>query len=160
MKVNSKQYSRRSTMSLMMAGVIVALGFTTFYLKSCHQVQASDCSEESAPLIELNVFELAPNYYEYSDNAVKIAQQNENIVLYFWAPWCSTCSSLDLDLLDKKIQLPDNVTMLRINYDSAKELKEKYNVSVQHTFVQIDKNGNPLSSWVGGELTDFPKNLK
>lgn len=104
--------------------------------------------------------ELAPGYYQYSPTSLESAQNEGKVVLYFWAPWCSSCTSLDIELQDKKASIPEGVTVLRINYDNAAELKTKYGVVTQHTFVQIDQSGNALATWVGGDIENFAKFLK
>jgi hypothetical protein len=36
------------------------------------------------------------------------------------------------------------------DYDKAAELKAKYRVTVQNTYVQIDTNGKQKAIWMGG----------
>ena len=48
------------------------------------------------------------------------------------------------------------MTILKLDYDSEIELKEKYGVRIQHTLVQVDNEGNPITGWTGGNrLTDI-----
>ena len=35
------------------------------------------------------------------------------------------------------------------------ELKKKYEVTYQHTFVQVDAQGNMIKKWSGGALADI-----
>ncbi len=46
--------------------------------------------------------------------------------------------------------IPSTLTILKANYDSEKELKKKYGVTSQHTFVQVDTNGIMIKKWSGG----------
>jgi hypothetical protein len=39
-----------------------------------------------------------------------------------------------------------------VDYDNSKDLQKKYGVTYQHTFVQIDENGEALSKWNGGDV--------
>jgi hypothetical protein len=53
------------------------------------------------------------------------------------------------------------VTIIRVNYndsdtDPAEEaLADEYGVTYQHTFVQIDENGNEVAKWNGGEIEEL-----
>ena len=44
---------------------------------------------------------------------------------------------------------PAGLTLLKTDYDSSKDLKKKYSVTYQHTFVQVDKDGNQIKKWNG-----------
>ena len=72
------------------------------------------------------------------------------VVLNFSAPWCPTCVEADKNF--KASTTPDGLTLLKVDYDTSTELKRKYGVTIQHTFVQVDKNGKLLKKW-GGSLT-------
>ncbi len=145
--------------SLLLGGFIIVLAFAALHFQSCSQVQAFVCPAKESKLLSTEKA-LAPRYYEYSLEALAQAQRSGKVVLYFWAPWCSTCTSLDLEIQDGKANIPEDVTVLRIDYDRAQELKRRYNVVTQHTFVQIDPEGKPLATWVGGELENFAQNLR
>ena len=46
--------------------------------------------------------------------------------------------------------------ILKVNYDTETELKQKYSILSQSTFVQIDSLGNMYKRWLGkSELTDI-----
>ena len=46
--------------------------------------------------------------------------------------------------------IPKDVTILRVNYDDATDLKELYSVTGQYTFVQVDNSGKLIKKWRGG----------
>ncbi len=94
----------------------------------------------------------AGNYVEYSSDNLSLAQSKGRAVLYFWAVWCPTCRALDKELNTRGGELPDDVTILRVNFDTEKELKRKYNITQQHTLVLIDKEGNEVKKWIGGNI--------
>lgn len=131
-----------------------------FHRSFCLQVDAKECAQGTS-VEPMSESQLAPGYYTYSSSEIEAARQRgDRVVLYFWAPWCSTCTSLDLDIKQKKTMVPPGVAVMRIDYDSARELKRQYNVVTQHTFVQIDSKGKELSSWVGGDFENFSKYLQ
>lgn len=118
-------------------------------------------SEKKNPLgTASKIVEIAPHYVEYSDIALVKASNDGRAVLFFWAPWCSTCSALDDELKEKSNELPEDLTILKVNFDTQKDLKRKYQIVQQHTLVQIDKNGNEITKWVGGNVDLIKQQLK
>jgi hypothetical protein len=45
--------------------------------------------------------------------------------------------------------VPAGLTVVSVDYDSATELRKRYGVTVQHTFVQVDAQGNELAKFTG-----------
>ncbi len=143
--------------------LLVVASFSVVFFRFCQGTSAFTCVSEAANVQDQAAnadAQLAPNYFVYSADREQAAHANGKVVLYFWAPWCSTCTSLDLELQDEVVQVPQGVTIFRLNYDQASEQKRRYNVVTQHTFVQIDANGQPLAQWVGGDITEFSAHLK
>lgn len=99
-------------------------------------------------------------YVEHSPGVVESAS-NTRRVLFFYANWCPTCQPSDADFRNNEADIPSDVTVIRVNYndddtdDAEEALANKYNVSYQHTFVQIDSNGNEVTTWNGGDLSDL-----
>lgn len=136
-------------------------GLIATEFSSCTQAQAAAFCPSIQPQSSDSSIELAPGYLQYSpDNVVAAQATNDKVVLYFWAPWCSSCTSLDQEIQENQADIPDHVTVFRVNYDQADELKKLYNVVTQHTFVQIDDQNQPLATWVGGDIENFAKYLQ
>lgn len=72
-----------------------------------------------------------------------------NIVLFFRASWCPSCRVVDKDIKVNLTKIPKNLTILDVDYDNSTDLKKKYGVTYQHTFVQVDKDGNMIKKWSG-----------
>jgi len=70
-----------------------------------------------------------------------------DVVLFFNASWCPTCKatveSLDAD------GVPAGLTVVSVDYDAANDLRTQYGVTVQHTFVQVDDQGNEVAKFTG-----------
>lgn len=83
-------------------------------------------------------------YTEYSDTA--IADAAGRTVLFFHAPWCGQCRDLESDILSEGV--PDGVTIIKVDYDSHQDLRQKYGVTMRTTFVEIDASGSVSQSFV------------
>ncbi|QQS60321.1 redoxin domain-containing protein [Candidatus Falkowbacteria bacterium] len=100
-------------------------------------------------------------YGNYSESTVAEEQAKGNkVVLFFYAPWCPFCRSADQAFNNRTSEIPSGVTVLKTDYDSNSDLKKKYAVTYQHTFVQIDTDGNGISKWTGGDIDTLKSNLK
>lgn len=92
---------------------------------------------------------LPPNsqYREYSDD-ILFTLTGLRILLFFHADWCPTCQNFEKQILASNT-IPKDVVILKVNYDTATELKKKYSILSQSTFVQIDSKGNMYKRWLG-----------
>jgi thiol-disulfide isomerase/thioredoxin len=87
-------------------------------------------------------------------------------VLYFYAKWCPTCIPANKGFIEKMSLIPEDVTVIRVNYkdtdtdQAEKDLAEKYQVSYQHIFIQIDEGGNEVTKWSGGGIDELLENIK
>ena len=86
------------------------------------------------------------NYASYTESALK-NKSFKNTVLFFHADWCPECRAFDKALASGTI--PADTQILKVDYDKSTDLKKKYGVTLQSTFVSVDSNGKLLSKWVG-----------
>lgn len=104
-------------------------------------------------------------YSEYTKAALDGADDNRR-VLFFYASWCPTCIPVDADLKASASKIPADVSVIRVNYNDPetdqeeKDLAHKYGITYQHTFVQIDKQGNEVTKWNGGKTAELLANIK
>ncbi|MCA9392356.1 thioredoxin family protein [candidate division WWE3 bacterium] len=85
-------------------------------------------------------------YEDYDES--KLAKANDgDVVLFFKANWCPTCQALDADI--SMHEVPDGLTILKVDYDTETALKQKYGITYQHTLVQVDADGNMIQKWAG-----------
>jgi len=89
----------------------------------------------------------AGSYMNYDAAKVTLAAETDKAVLFFHAPWCPTCRAADAEFLKMVNSIPTGVTIFKVDYDSSTELKKKYGVTTQHTFVQVDARGGMMNSW-------------
>lgn len=62
---------------------------------------------------------------------------NQPVVLHFHADWCPTCRAQEKVLQSLKSESGLAMTVLVVNYDTEKELKKRFNVRAQSTFVVL-----------------------
>lgn len=91
----------------------------------------------------------AGTYSAYSADKLALAKDSK-VIIFFHASWCPTCRALDAEITAKGVQA--GYTILKADYDSSKELKSKYGVTIQHTLVQVNESGASLNKWTGGDL--------
>ena len=99
-------------------------------------------------------------YVEYSPAALATATKNGKAVLFFHAAWCPFCKAANEAFNSRLSKIPEGVTVLKTDYDTQKELKTKYGVTYQHTFVQVDASGNMVAKWNGGDIDALLANIK
>lgn len=103
----------------------------------------------------------AGSYEVYTPEKIALASPTHDVVLFFRASWCPTCKALDADIKTNLSKIPSSLTILDIDYDKSSDLKRKYGVTYQHTFVQVDKDGNLIKKWSGSStLTALVAELK
>lgn len=90
-------------------------------------------------------------YVEYNEEV--IANTAGKKVLFFYAPWCSQCRSIEAGIKEQGV--PDGLTIIKVDYDSHQSLRQKYGVKLQTTFVKVDDLGNKTDLYVAYEEPTF-----
>ncbi len=93
----------------------------------------------------------AGSYEVYSPAKVMLASTTHDVVLFFRASWCPSCRAVDADIKANLSKIPESLAILDVNYDDSTALKQKYAVTYQHTFVQVDKDGALIKKWSGSQ---------
>jgi len=87
----------------------------------------------------------------YSRESQAAALENgKKVVLFFHAGWCPYCIEAEKDINENPQKIPEEVTILKIDYDTQSELKKKYHITTQDTFIQINQNEEIVAQWVSG----------
>ena len=94
-----------------------------------------------------DVVTLQPGRYEDYDESHLGAEGYNETIIFFHAPWCPECRAFEQAILASDI--PDGVQILKTDYDSSTELRQKYEITLQSTFVKVDSSGDELTMWVG-----------
>lgn len=113
-------------------------------MTSSKPIEVASSSAEDTPLLK-------GEYTTYSEE--KIATTKGTKLLFFHAPWCPQCRSIEASI--EAGGVPEGVTVFKIDYDSNQKLREKYGVTLQTTFVKIDDDGNKIASYVAYKEPQF-----
>jgi thiol-disulfide isomerase/thioredoxin len=73
----------------------------------------------------------------------------EDVVLFFHADWCPTCQATEKDLTENAAAIPAGLTVVKVDYDTENDLRQRYGVTNQHTFVQVDATGAEIKKFAG-----------
>lgn len=83
-------------------------------------------------------------YIPYKDGI--IAETAGTKLLFFYAPWCPQCRALEADI--KAGHIPENVSIIKVDYDSSQTLRKAYGVTIQTTVVRVDDDGKLVEKFV------------
>lgn len=113
-----------------------------------------DMTEDAAVMMK------SGRYEPFAADKIKQATKGP-VVLFFKASWCPTCKAVDADIRKNADSLPTGTVILEVDYDNSSELKKKYGVTYQHTFVQVDPSGALVTKWSGSPtLASLLTNIK
>ena len=127
------------------------------------QQPSSNTQESTTTQPRTQNSDFSARFLSYSEeNLKKATQNNGRAIIFFHAGWCSTCTEAEKDLKSNFDKVPKDITILKTDYDTSEQLKTKYGVVSQDTWVQVDAEGNEISKWnSGGEgVSSLLTNLK
>lgn len=95
---------------------------------------------------------------DYNKDTSKYADTKK--VYFFHASWCPTCQAIQKEIDADMNRIPAGVTMIKTDYDANTDLRQKFGVTYQYTFVQVDANGNKTDKWSATSLADALAGIK
>ena len=155
---------------LIVLGILVAVG--SMVLKGSRPGVTTTAEQDKRVGNEIATVTSGPSnqaadgrYVEYASGTLDM-YAGQRRVLYFYANWCPTCRPADAEFKANANQIPDRVVLIRVNYNDSdtdseeEQLATKYGITYQHTFVQIDSNGNEVTKWNGGQIAELLANIE
>lgn len=95
---------------------------------------------------------------DYTKDPSKYADSKK--VYFFHASWCYICQGIEKEIVADMSKIPGGVTMIKTDFDSAIELRQKYGVTTQYTFVQVDSSEKETAQWSATSLNDAISGIK
>lgn len=145
-----------SRLAMVLSGLVLGAMLLTSCIASSPVAQEPEpktpASEAPASTEESKSAGQYINYGTYETSADEFSESN--VVLFFNAAWCSTCKVARDNFEASLDQIPIDLTIVVVDFDSAAELRKQYGVTVQHTFVQIDASGEAVTKWSGSTTID------
>ena len=140
---------------------VVFIGFMSILLVSCSTAESVDNSQQLESEVvgdsstTQNTDSSRGNYVSYQNYEQEVEKYKDSrVVMFFNASWCSTCKIARDNFESSLDQIPSNLTIVVVDFDNSDDLRKKYGITVQHTFVQIDANGESLKKWSGSTTID------
>jgi thioredoxin 1 len=87
----------------------------------------------------------------YNNDPSKYA--NSKKIYFFHASWCHVCQGIDKEINADNSKIPAGVTIIKTDFDSSTALRQKYGVTTQYTFVQVDNDGHETAQWAATSLS-------
>ena len=101
------------------------------------------------------------SYITYDQyQASKDTYADSKVVLFFNAKWCPACRAINEALTSDPGKITAKTTVVSVDYDQHTDLRQRYGVTTQHTFVQIDTNGEKARQWVSTSVDALLKELQ
>lgn len=98
-------------------------------------------------------------YADYSPQAFEESNDKKR-VYFFHASWCPTCKVANEEFSSNPDGIPEDIVLFKTDYDTENDLKKRYGITYQHTFVQVDENGNEVAKWNGGGISELIANVR
>jgi len=98
------------------------------------------------------------SYIAYSPQAFVNDAPTNRKVLFFHASWCPQCRAIEQDIYKQGV--PSGMTIFKVDYDNSSDLKMKYGITLQTTFVELDSSDNLLQKHVAYNEPTLPAVLE
>jgi thiol-disulfide isomerase/thioredoxin len=139
--------------------VFLALGLTAQSSESTMMkaddstmMKADDSTMMKADSSAYDLKGLGPQVIPFtSEKAAWSLAKKQTVVYFFAATWCPDCQATYRDVKANYAKLPRELVLVFVDYDKAKDLKAKYGVVAQHTFVVVGPKGEAKKSWSGAK---------
>ena len=81
-------------------------------------------------------------------NFNELLQDSKLVIVDFWATWCGPCRMLSPILDQVEEEMPDQITVVKVNVDDADEIAAQYRIMSIPTLLFV-KNGEIVDKTVG-----------
>ncbi len=139
-------------MKRLVVGIVVSVSIVTGALVVMREDDQTPMQTNTTPVSEVakNIRQdptTPGKYIPYSEEDFVSATGVK--LLFFYADWCRQCQDIETSI--EKQGLPDSVTIFKVPYDTATQLRKKYGVTLQTTFVKVTNTGELIEKYVAYE---------
>jgi len=116
------------------------------------QIEVKNTGEVVQELVEDGTLDniVTNTYQEFSKEALaKALEEKKDVVLFYYADRCPSCIALDENINENIDILPENLVLLKVDYDEEEELKKYFQVRQQHTLIFLDETGEKKEMTTG-----------
>lgn len=133
---------------------IVSLAGCSTATKTTQDTPPVSASEKTATEVRETTTNTAQTavYTDFTQEQYSELLGKKPFAIFFHASWCPDCIFLEKQIKENIENLPPETIILKADYDTENELKQKYGITVQSTVVVIDKDGNAMPTLFGPSL--------
>lgn len=154
---------KKATIAILAVAILIA-GAVLYVLIMSAQPNLAPSSKQSQPDPQVTTPAPAPtdkqvpgSYQPYSATVFNETEAPRR-VLFFHAGWCPQCRMLEQSI--QQTGVPDNMIILKTDFDAEHALRQKYGVTMQTTFVEVDADGKLVKKFVAYYEPNLPAVLK
>lgn len=92
--------------------------------------------------------------YDLYDEELIKESKDKKIILFFSSDTCSDCRLLDKDILSNKDDIPENLVIMKVDYDAMQELRQKYSIDKPNNLVMIKSNLDKVNNLPSAKTLD------
>lgn len=86
--------------------------------------------------------------------------QDYQLIYFFKTDWCFVCNVVKADMRANPTRLPAKTVFVEVDFEKDTELRQKYNVQQQASFVQVDEAGKQIAEWQPQNLGEVLAGIK
>jgi thiol:disulfide interchange protein len=148
------------TLAVILIVAVSAIAYVSQDVQTTESVESSNLTtniEAAAPESPIiPVASAAAIYADYSvANVDQALAEGQDTFLFFHAAWCPSCVLLDREINNRFSEIPEDLTILKVDFDKEDDLKIKYGITSQNTLVHLNEGGEALNKWSGGGLDEI-----
>ncbi|NJP04048.1 hypothetical protein HC823_02220 [Candidatus Gracilibacteria bacterium] len=118
----------------------------------CTMPSAQETKTDAPPkMVSEEVSE--PSFYQsYTAEKLAALKGTQKWVLFFHADWCPTCRAWEKKVLSPDQMFPEGTVILKVNYDTEKDLVKEYGIKTQSSVVFLDADGEVVETTINPEI--------
>jgi len=138
---------------------------SSFFLALFISLTLTGCSEPAASnSSDTNSIAIINEAHGYSDlytaeRLEGLKSSGKPFAVFVGASWCPGCQRLTKEIHANQSMLPEGTAILTADFDSELELRRSYGVTVKHSAIYFDSEGNHVNTESGVYMSNFMAHL-